>query len=105
METEDAELEHELAHISFFFSSRRRHTRLQGDWSSDVCSSDLNRRTQCFCLSREHSHPPSWRSQTARSLLATRSVRKAPRLVKSFSTRQSPATRKSSPTPATASRS
>src|SRR2546426_9743641 len=27
----------------FFFSSRRRHTRLQGDWSSDVCSSDLSR--------------------------------------------------------------
>src|SRR5256885_6531081 len=27
--------------IYFFFSSRRRHTRLQGDWSSDVCSSDL----------------------------------------------------------------
>src|SRR5256885_7240894 len=26
-----------------FFSSRRRHTRLQGDWSSDVCSSDLIR--------------------------------------------------------------
>src|SRR2546426_7295350 len=25
----------------FFFSSRRRHTRFQGDWSSDVCSSDL----------------------------------------------------------------
>src|SRR5256885_1484344 len=24
----------------YFFSSRRRHTRLQGDWSSDVCSSD-----------------------------------------------------------------
>src|SRR6266566_7652339 len=24
-----------------FFSSRRRHTRLHGDWSSDVCSSDL----------------------------------------------------------------
>src|SRR5205807_7596869 len=23
------------------FSSRRRHTRLQGDWSSNVCSSDL----------------------------------------------------------------
>src|SRR5256885_3139064 len=29
----------------FFFSSRRRHTRLQGDWSSDVCSSDL----ACLC--------------------------------------------------------
>src|SRR5437763_14142947 len=26
---------------SFFFSSRRRHTRYIGDWSSDVCSSDL----------------------------------------------------------------
>src|SRR5256885_3039789 len=30
-------LEHKPA---VFFSSRRRHTRLQGDWSSDVCSSD-----------------------------------------------------------------
>src|SRR2546426_7316110 len=29
--------------VFFFFSSRRRHTRLQGDWSSDVCSSDLAR--------------------------------------------------------------
>src|SRR5256885_3781351 len=28
-------------YVLFFFSSRRRHTRLQGDWSSDVCSSDL----------------------------------------------------------------
>src|SRR5437763_9758307 len=27
----------------FFFSSRRRHTRYIGDWSSDVCSSDLYR--------------------------------------------------------------
>src|SRR4051794_41909146 len=27
--------------VSFFFSSRRRHTRWTGDWSSDVCSSDL----------------------------------------------------------------
>src|SRR5207248_8872546 len=26
----------------FFFSSRRRHTRSYGDWSSDVCSSDLH---------------------------------------------------------------
>src|SRR5437868_13319710 len=26
---------------SFFFSSRRRHTRSKRDWSSDVCSSDL----------------------------------------------------------------
>src|SRR5437762_12416126 len=27
--------------MRFFFSSRRRHTRYIGDWSSDVCSSDL----------------------------------------------------------------
>src|SRR5207249_5622643 len=28
--------------IYFFFSSRRRHTRSKRDWSSDVCSSDLD---------------------------------------------------------------
>src|SRR5207245_4398859 len=28
--------------VGFFFSSRRRHTRCYRDWSSDVCSSDLN---------------------------------------------------------------
>src|SRR5437879_11475611 len=32
----------------FFFSSRRRHTRYIGDWSSDVCSSDL-----VFTVSRD----------------------------------------------------
>src|SRR2546429_3034881 len=30
--------------LSFFFSSRRRHTRCSRDWSSDVCSSDLSMR-------------------------------------------------------------
>src|SRR2546430_4503452 len=30
--------------ICFFFSSRRRHTRFDCDWSSDVCSSDLMKR-------------------------------------------------------------
>src|SRR5688572_31117025 len=29
------------AYSFFFFSSRRRHTRFDCDWSSDVCSSDL----------------------------------------------------------------
>src|SRR3712207_8801825 len=29
--------------LCFFFSSRRRHTRYWRDWSSDVCSSDLDR--------------------------------------------------------------
>src|SRR5688572_33115497 len=31
----------EVSFIGFFFSSRRRHTRFDCDWSSDVCSSDL----------------------------------------------------------------
>src|SRR5205807_4205311 len=38
----------------FFFSSRRRHTRLQGDWSSDVCSSDLGRRHAAKGLIERH---------------------------------------------------
>src|SRR5262245_64679528 len=37
-----------LFFIFFFFSSRRRHTRCLSDWSSDVCSSDLqHRRGDC----------------------------------------------------------
>src|SRR4051794_25207439 len=35
----------------FFFSSRRRHTRWTGDWSSDVCSSDLERRQRLLDVS------------------------------------------------------
>src|SRR2546427_5095228 len=31
-----------LLFLFFFFSSRRRHTRFDCDWSSDVCSSDLH---------------------------------------------------------------
>src|SRR6266581_8478181 len=31
-----------LDFVGFFFSSRRRHTIWTGDWSSDVCSSDLS---------------------------------------------------------------
>src|SRR5256886_7934356 len=31
-----------VSFIFFFFSSRRRHTRFDCDWSSDVCSSDLH---------------------------------------------------------------
>src|SRR5215208_1910689 len=33
----------------FFFSSRRRHTRWPRDWSSDVCSSDLEAGDQAYC--------------------------------------------------------
>src|SRR5574341_173066 len=42
----------------FFFSSRRRHTRLVGDWSSDVCSSDLSSSVVPFS-SRLQSFPAS----------------------------------------------
>src|SRR5687768_17742350 len=37
----------------FFFSSRRRHTRCSRDWSSDVCSSDLQ---NLFTDFLEHGH-------------------------------------------------
>src|SRR5690606_39592973 len=37
----------------FFFSSRRRHTRFSRDWSSDVCSSDLNVAGICALVSTE----------------------------------------------------
>src|SRR2546430_9105326 len=38
----------------FFFSSRRRHTRFDCDWSSDVCSSDL-RSSIRLCIGRQSS--------------------------------------------------
>src|SRR5215467_7939095 len=42
----------------FFFSSRRRHTRLQGAWSSDVCSSDLPFCHVCLgCCAVEFGNP------------------------------------------------
>src|SRR6266496_4093459 len=40
----------------FFFSSRRRHTRSLRDWSSDVCSSDLDRRDDSRRVEAEGSH-------------------------------------------------
>src|SRR5256886_7756871 len=38
--------EEEFMFLCFFFSSRRRHTRFDCDWSSDVCSSDLVHRSR-----------------------------------------------------------
>src|SRR5256885_1129451 len=40
-------------------SSRRRHTRLQGDWSSDVCSSDLllKKKPDVLAITGDHSTP------------------------------------------------
>src|SRR5689334_11604846 len=42
----------------FFFSSRRRHTRWNCDWSSDVCSSDLAHRRRHARRARQEYHPP-----------------------------------------------
>src|SRR6266704_4411854 len=50
--------------FSFFFSSRRRHTRSKRDWSSDVCSSDLSRAPR--------------RSSKARRGISRRATRSAP---------------------------
>src|SRR6185312_6135134 len=41
--------------VFFFFSSRRRHTRSDRDWSSDVCSSDLNASADHWVVG-----PPHW---------------------------------------------
>src|SRR2546430_5781742 len=46
----------------FFFSSRRRHTRFDCDWSSDVCSSDLDPRRRSFY---GHAVVPSWYAEAS----------------------------------------
>src|SRR3712207_9002674 len=51
----------------FFFSSRRRHTRYWRDWSSDVCSSDLN---------PDRGHPVSLCTKTGLPWTRARSVKK-----------------------------
>src|SRR5256885_8194635 len=50
-----------------FFSSRRRHTRLQGDWSSDVCSSDLCPATSTTSSRRPVRSKTCWASRLAPS--------------------------------------
>src|SRR5256885_17249826 len=57
---------------AFFFSSRRRHTRLQGDWSSDVCSSDLSWRRPAGSVAGQRPHA---RNGHARPRLESRPAR------------------------------
>src|SRR5437762_11091650 len=63
----------------FFFSSRRRHTRYIGDWSSDVCSSDLlpgfRRR---FGYDAPETSPPAGENRRSRPRLSVSAPRYCP---------------------------
>src|SRR5206468_9038130 len=50
----------------FFFSSRRRHTRSDRDWSSDVCSSDLVGKAQHVHVVYGANVAPAWSNRTRR---------------------------------------
>src|SRR5690625_7387154 len=54
--------------VVFFFSSRRRHTSWPRDWSSDVCSSDLEPPRLCSSFHPSAKASPSSPSSEARSL-------------------------------------
>src|SRR5690348_17589570 len=53
--------------LVFFFSSRRRHTRWTGDWSSDVCSSDLPQHTHTLTVA---GGPATTSTPSANTMLA-----------------------------------
>src|SRR5206468_6010886 len=61
----------------FFFSSRRRHTRSDRDWSSDVCSSDLKLSVPCGSEMARIASPQGtdslWFDAASRSLFASAS--------------------------------
>src|SRR2546430_9507760 len=65
--------------LFFFFSSRRRHTRFDCDWSSDVCSSDL---LGSVCI---EFLVPSRRISTAFEMSVSKRDRKSTRLNSSHS--------------------
>src|SRR5438477_5854012 len=53
--------------LIFFFSSRRRHTRLTCDWSSDVCSSDLRTNRRRLWHHGSRSYEDAERNEIAQS--------------------------------------
>src|SRR5690348_17824518 len=59
--------------VFFFFSSRRRHTRWTGDWSSDVCSSDLGK-TAAFAIPILQLIEPAMRKPQALIVVPTREL-------------------------------
>src|SRR5688572_31790257 len=58
----------------FFFSSRRRHTRFDCDWSSDVCSSDLPPPTSATPHQSSSCTPPLFLHHPRRTLLQPASL-------------------------------
>src|SRR5690606_41090813 len=82
-----------VSSFSFFFSSRRRHTRFSRDWSSDVCSSDLEklylstRRTpqeQTFCRGDWRVYEEIWLEIHERIIIKSNMGAKAPRSLRQY---------------------
>src|SRR5690348_17433664 len=81
---------------TFFFSSRSRHTRWTGDWSSDVCSSDLSVDDpdtklghDCYIVRDVNGHPLARRARprnrrgrAAAHLMTRDEARKLPELLR-----------------------
>src|SRR6266481_9805890 len=62
--------------LFFFFSSRRRHTRWNCDWSSDVCSSDLSEReTRVLAFERHWWRQPGAKEQAISDQLGLSATR------------------------------
>src|SRR5437867_8481418 len=78
----------------FFFSSRRRHTRSYGDWSSDVCSSDL-RASRGWADSQQSRASIDFATRGGRVGSASRSPREMSISSASVSVTESPATARS----------
>src|SRR5947209_19413765 len=75
---------------SFFFSSRRRHTRYWRDWSSDVCSSDLLRKIQQnFIRLFSGAHGVVWQNELAQLRFVERKIGRR-RVGKECRSRRSP---------------
>src|SRR5246127_417860 len=56
-------------YIFFFFSRRRRHTRFDCDWSSDVCSSDLTAKVKKELKKLKMMHPTSAEATVVRNYI------------------------------------
>src|SRR2546430_8211241 len=71
--------------VGFFFSSRRRHTRFDCDWSSDVCSSDLDQDVYLKALmaagSVDHIEYGTYVARVKMAPLATKDPHGRPQLV------------------------